>query len=121
MSATAVTKTELTLNAAAAMPAASAVDATDGALVTYDKADQKILLVLENANTTATATAVVNKGNGLQGVSDLEVTLAASAKKCVVVESGRFINVSGDNKGKIRIDDKATGGTDIKVAAVVLP
>ena len=122
MSATAITKTVVTRNAATAVPAAATVAITDGALVTYDKDDQKILLLLKNIITTATHTAVIKAGNGLQGVSDLEVTLAAEAEACVVVESGRFVNVSGDNKGKVNIVSKdATTGTQIEVRAIVLP
>lgn len=122
MSATAITKTVVTRNAATAVPSAATVVKTDGALVTFDKDDQKILLLLKNNITNATHTAVIKAGNGLQGVSDLEVTLAASSEACVVVESGRFVNVSGDNKGKVNIVSKDTvTGTQIEVRAVVLP
>lgn len=122
MSATAITKTELKFNAATAVPTAATVAKTDGALVTFDKDDQKILLLLKNNVTNATHTAVIKKGNGLQGVSDLEVTLAGSAEVCVVVESGRFKNVSGGNKGKVNVVSKdTTTGTQIEVRAIVLP
>jgi hypothetical protein len=122
MSATAITKTVVTRNAATAVPSAATVAKTDGALVTFDKDDQKILLLLKNNITNATHTAVIKAGNGLQGVSDLEVTLAASSEACVVVESGRFVNVSGDDKGKVNIVSKDTvTGTQIEVRAVVLP
>jgi len=122
MSATAITKTVVTRNAATAVPSAATVAKTDGALVTFDKDDQKILLLLKNNITNATHTAVIKAGNGLQGVSDLEVTLAASSEACVVVESGRFVDVSGDNKGKVNIVSKDTvTGTQIEVRAVVLP
>lgn len=122
MSATAITKTVVTRNAATAVPSAATVAKTDGALVTFDKDDQKILLLLKNNIANATHTAVIKAGNGLQGVSDLEVTLEASSEACVVVESGRFVNVSGDNKGKVNIVSKDTvTGTQIEVRAVVLP
>ena len=122
MSATAITKTVVTRNAATAVPSAATVAKTDGALVTFDKDDQKILLLLKNNITNVTHTAVIKAGNGLQGVSDLEVTLAGSSEVCVVVESGRFVNVSGDNKGKVNIVSKdTTTGTQIEVRAIVLP
>lgn len=122
MSATAITKTVVTRNAATAVPSAATVAKTDGALVTFDKDDQKILLLLKNNITNVTHTAVIKAGNGLQGVSDLEVTLAGEAEACVVVESGRFVNVSGDNKGKVNIVSKdTTTGTQIEVRAIVLP
>jgi len=122
MAATAITNTVLKRNEAKAMPTAATVAKTDGALVTFDKDDQKILLLLKNNITNATHTAVIKAGNGLQGVSDLEVTLDAGAEACVVVESGRFMDVSGANKGKVNIVSKdTTTGTQIEVRAIVLP
>jgi len=122
MAATAITKTVVTRNAATAVPAAATVAKTDGALVTFDKDDQKILLLLKNNITNATHTAVIKAGNGLQGVSDLEITLAGSAEVVTVIESGRFMNVSGNNKGKVNIVSKdTTTGTQIEVRAIVLP
>lgn len=122
MGATAITNTVLKRNEAKAVPTAATVAKTDGALVTFDKDDQKILLLLKNNVTNATHTAVIKAGNGLQGVSDLEVTLDGDAEACVVVESGRFMDVSGDNKGKVNIVSKdTTTGTQIEVRAIVLP
>lgn len=122
MAATTITKTVLTRNKATAVPAAATVAKNDGALVTFDKDDQKILLLLKNNVTNATHTAVIRKGNGLQGVSDLEITLDAEEEVCIVVESGRFMDVSGDNKGKVNIASKdTTTGTQIEVRAIVLP
>jgi len=122
MSATAITKTSVTRNAATAVPSAATVAKTDGALVTFDKDDQKILLLLKNNITNATHTAVIKAGNGLQGVADLEFTLAGSAEVCTVIESGRYMDVSGDNKGKVNIVSKdTTTGTQIEVRAIVLP
>lgn len=127
MSATAITKVEVTRNAATNVPTAATVAKTDGALVTFDKPDQKILLLLKNNVTNATHTAVIKAGNGLQGVSDLEITLTgtdttAGNEKAVVIESGRFVNVSGDNKGKIQVLSKdQTTGTQIEVKAITMP
>lgn len=122
MAATEITNTVLKRNEAKAMPTAATVAKTDGALVTFDKDDQKILLLLKNNVSGATHTAVIKAGNGLQGVSDLEVTLDGEAEACVVVESGRFMDVSGDNKGKVNIVSKdTTTGTQIEVRAIVLP
>ena len=127
MAATAITKTVITRNAATNVPTAATVVKTDGALVTFDKDDQKILLLLKNNITDATHTAVIKAGNGIQGVSDLEITLTgtnttAGNEKAVVIESGKYMNVSGDNKGKVNIVSKdTTTGTQIEVRAIVLP
>lgn len=116
-----ITKAVITRNAATALPTAGTVVANTGLLVTFDKDDQKILLILKNNVTNATNTAVIKKGNGLQGVSDLEIPIAASSTVVTVIESGRFKNVSGDNKDRVLIQDKSTTGTSIEVSAIDLP
>ena len=127
MGATAITKTVITRNAATNVPAAATVAKDDGALVTFDKDDQKILLLLKNNVSNVTHTAVIKAGNGIQGVSDLEITLTgtnttAGNEKAVVIESGRYMDVSGSNKGKVNIVSKdTTTGTQIEVRAIVLP
>lgn len=127
MGATAITKTVITRNAATNVPTAATVAKTDGALVTFDKDDQKILLLLKNNITNVTHTAVIKAGNGIQGVSDLEITLTgtdttAGNEKAVVIESGKYMDVSGTNKGKVNIVSKdTTTGTQIEVRAIVLP
>jgi hypothetical protein len=118
----AVTNAVITRNAATAMGAFVDCVVNEGLLVDAEKDDQKICIHLKNALTNATHTAVITKGNGLQGVADLEVTLGYSAEKVIVVESGAYKQVSGTNKGKILIKDKNTTNTNvISVAAVVLP
>ena len=127
MGATTITKTVITRNAATNVPAAATVAKDDGALVTFDKDDQKILLLLKNNVSNVTHTAVIKAGNGIQGVSDLEITLTgtnttAGNEKAVVIESGRYMDVSGSNKGKVNIVSKdTTTGDQIEVRAIVLP
>lgn len=118
MAATSITTAKLTRNTALAMPATAAVNASDGALVTYGGvSDHKVLIILENGATSA-KTATIAAGNGIQGVYDLEIPLEASAKKCIAVESAKYAFVSGENAGKILI--KGTD-TSVKVAAICLP
>ena len=116
MGATAITNVTLKLNTGSAAYATAAVDATDGALVTA-VADQKMLILLENG-TSATKVATIKAGNGLQGINDITVSLGNVEKKAIVVESLKFVNQSGTNKGKILIT-----GTDanVKVACIALP
>lgn len=117
MAATAIVNTVLGFNTAAALPATAAVDAADGALITCDKADQKMLIIMENADGANAENVTIVKGNGVQGVADLVVALAASEKKVITIESGKYKNLSGTNKGKIKV----TGTADVKLACVVLP
>jgi len=82
--------------------------------------DQKIAIHLKNASATTTATAVVVKGNGIQGINDLEVTVGTSSEQVVVIESGAFKNVSGTDKGMVQIKDKSTTNSGLLFASVVV-
>lgn len=109
---------KLKSNVAGVVPATVAVDAENGALVDYsNKSDGRILVVIENVGGGAN-TATIKSGNGLQGTEDLEISLEASEKKCIVVESGKFVNVYGDNAGKLVI---MGADANIKVSAIELP
>jgi hypothetical protein len=122
MAVSAVTSAVITRNAATAMGAFVQCPTNDSCTVDAEKDDQKICIHVKNAITNATHTAVIAAGNGLQGVADLEIAIAQSSEKVIVVESGAYKQISGDNKGKILIKDKSTTNTDaIQVAAVVLP
>lgn len=121
MAASTVTNVVLTRGTASTFPTGVTEAVGEGALVDYTKNDGKILLILKNAITNATHTAVINKGNGLQGVANLEVTIAASTTKGIVIESGSYKNVSGTNKGKILVQNKNTTVAAFEVSAVVLP
>lgn len=121
MATTAITPEALTRNTfdldSLAMTAATL--ATDGFLVDVSGyADHKILLVFQNSG-AVDRTATIKKGNALQGVSDLVSGNIATTKfGTVAVESGRFKNVSGTNKGKILV---IPSHAELKMAAIVLP
>lgn len=98
----------------------AATTAADGFLVNMSGvADHKLLLLFQNTNASTTDRKVtIKKGNALQGVSDIEATVGAGKIATVVVESGRFVNASGDNKGKMLI---IPAHAELKMAAVCLP
>jgi hypothetical protein len=122
MAVAAVTSAVISRNSATTMGSFVQVPTNDYAAVDAGKDDQKICIHIKNAITNATHTAVIAKGNGIQGVKDLEVSIAQSSENVIVVESGAFKQMSGDNKGKILIKDKSTTNTNaLQVAAVVLP
>lgn len=114
-----IKNTELVRNEAKEIEIAVAVDASDGASVDYtNKSDGRILLMITNGNASDDKKATIVKGNALQGVEDLEISIPAGKTYGIVVESGKFGNVYGDNKGKVIITGEST---DIKVQAVELP
>lgn len=85
-----------------------AIDAADGAEIDYSARDDKMLVLLQNVTDSA-VTVTVKAGNGIQGVCDLSFELAGSAAVTLALESGRFKNVSGENKGKVILAASAAG------------
>ena len=96
----------------------TAVDATDGAAFSMTEADEKYLILVQNAHASAAKDFTLKAGNGLQGAGDYTVSVAAGKTVFVGIESGRFKNVTGADKDKVVM----TGGSaDIKVAVFVVP
>ena len=95
----------------------AAVDASAGAEYAASGRDDKTLLLIQNAATSA-KTVTVKAGNGIQGVNDLSVSVPASSTTALVLDSGRYKNVSGDDRGKIIVLGESA---DIKLAVIVLP
>lgn len=114
-----ITNVDLVRNEAKELVDAVAVDVTDGAKVDYtNRSDGRILLLLTNSNASEAKKATIVQGNSLQGVEDLEISIEANKTVAIVVESGKFMNVSGDNKGYVIIKGESA---DIKVQAIELP
>lgn len=119
MAMTEVKNTELIRNEAKEIETAVAVDINAGASVDYtNKSDGRIFLMITNGHASEDKKATILKGNALQGVEDLEITIPSGKTYGIVIESGKFANVSGDNKGKVIIKGEST---DITVQAVELP
>lgn len=123
MAATAITTQALTERNTFATPAAftgitAAVDATAGALITWGDRDDKMLLLIQNVNSSAAKSVTIKGGNGIQGGPDLTLEIPKSEYTFVAIDSGRFKNVTGTNKGKVVITGTSV---DIQVAAFKLP
>ena len=79
--------------------------------------EQFVVGVYNNASTDKTVT--IKAGNGLQSeFGDLTFSIAAQKIAWVVLSSGRFKNVTGDNKGNIVIEGAST---DIQLKVIRLP
>lgn len=86
---------------------------TDTALE-WNGSDDRLILVVENSGSTD-GSITIKAGDGIQGVNDLTLTVKAGLN-LVKLESGRFKNVTGTNKGKILV----RGANTIKVKVVEL-
>lgn len=81
--------------------------------------DEQFVVGVYNSNQSDAKTVTIKAGNGLQSEFG-DLTFSVSAKKIawVVLSSGRFKNVTGENKGKIVIEGETT---DIKLKVIRLP
>ena len=93
-----------------------ALDGTAGAYYEHKERDDKYVIIAQNTAETA-GTLTIKKGNGIQGVVDKTITIAAGKTVYFTLESGMFKNVSGDNKGRVIFAGAAT----LKLAVVKLP
>ncbi len=92
------------------LPEAVALDATDGAYISFRGQDAKTVILL-----TGTGEAVVKAGDGLQAINDLAVTVGANGT-ALELESGAYKITSGAHKGTVHI----TGPATVKVQAFEL-
>lgn len=113
-----VTNNVLERNVALELSDALAIT-TEGVAIDYDnKSCGKILILIANSGEGPKKATIV-KGNSLQGTEDLEVSVANSKTVAIVIESGKFENVSGENKGKVVI--KGEDAESLKVQVIELP
>ena len=104
---------KLTMRNDIATPELLALTANTDKAIEWSENDDKVILVVE---ATAATKLTIKAGNGIQGVCDqtLDVPVGVSLVK---LESGRFKNVTGENKGKIVV--VSTGTPKVGVAARV--
>lgn len=89
-----------------------AIDAANGAEVSWRESDEKYTIVLQNSGSSA-GVAVIKAGNGIHGVNDLEVDVPASSTVCLSIDSARFKMLSGEDKGKVILTGPATIGVAV--------
>jgi hypothetical protein len=104
---------DITMRNAIATPALTALTANTAKAIEWPESDEKMVLVISASDAN---TLTVLAGNSIQGVADLSVSVPAGVS-LIKLESGRFKNVTGTNKGKIVI--KSTGTPKVGVAALV--
>ena len=96
----------------------TAIDATDGAEIVWSERDDKYLVLIQNANASEAKSVTIKAGNGIQGVNDITTSIAASSYTFIALDSGRFKNVVGADKGKVLFTGDSA---DIKIAAFKMP
>ena len=106
---------DITMRNAIATPTLTTLEANKDTAIDFDESDEKIVLVIHKTGTAET-TLTVKAGNGIQGVCDLTLNVPAGVS-LLKLESGRFKNVTGENKGKIVV--VSPGAPSIGVAALV--
>lgn len=97
----------------------AAINAEDGAYFVMAKGGDKYVIGIKNAASSAVErTITIKAGNGLQGTNDISLALAQNEIAWVALDSGKFKNVYGENKGKVILT-----GTDanLQVKVIELP
>ena len=103
----------VTMRNEVATPTLTKLTAATATPIEFNERDDKTVLVI---NASAATTLTIKAGNHIQGVSDLTVDVPVGVS-LMKLESGRFINVSGDNKGKIVVS--SAGTPSVGIAALV--
>ena len=104
---------DLTMRNTIAAVTLEALTASTAKAIDWSEKDEYTVLVI---NASAKTDLTVKAGNGIQGVTDLVLTVPQGVS-LVKLESGRFKNVSGANKGKVIV--VSTGTPSVGVVALV--
>lgn len=96
-----------------------AINAEDGAYFVMAKGGDKYVIGIKNAAQSAgNKTITIKAGNGLQGTNDISLELASGEIAWVALDSGKFKNVYGENKGKVILTGTSN---DLQVKVIELP
>ena len=104
---------EVTMRNNLATVSLTALTANTAKAIEWSESDEKMVLVIV---ATQANTLTVKAGDSIQGTADMVVSVPVGTS-LIKLESGRFKNVSGDNKGKIVI--QSTGTPSVGVVALV--
>ncbi len=103
----------MTMRNEIATPTLTVLTASTDTAIEFAGRDDKTILVI---NASADCKLTVKAGNGIQGVSDMTLDVKKGVN-LLKLESGRFKNVSGENKGKIVLN--STGTPSVGIAEMV--
>lgn len=103
----------MTMRNEIATPELTALVASADTPIEHNDRDDKTILVI-SAGSACKLT--VKAGNGIQGTADMTVDVPKGIS-LLKLDSGRFRNVSGDNKGKIVLN--STGTPSVGIAVMV--
>lgn len=125
MARTAITAVKLTKDVASALPVYAAVNgSTLEAEYTLAKPDSKILVLVQNSDSDTAYDVTIEGGNAeVYGAltatnRDYTVEIEAATVVCLSLNSAKFVNTSGTDKGKIIIKGENAA---IKVGVIELP
>lgn len=108
-----ILKTNMTRNALSAV----SFTAANPSSTVETGADDRMVLSVRNTQTEV-KTLTIKAGNALQGVSDLVVSVPASTAGLIQVESGKYVQVSGANTGRILVEAEAGHRTGLLRSAL---
>ena len=113
------------LEAAAALGSLSSTDAaylasigTYGAKLPYEKKMGKYALLIENTDSASADVYVRHNHHEFFHAEDLKVTVAGSNSVALNIETAKFAQLNGEDKGYVYV---VGASADIKVALIELP
>lgn len=107
MAVTNITMVDAPLNEAKVFAFTTPTSTTDGFEIDYAGADNRTAFLIENT-ASSEGSITFKAGDAIQGVEDVVVTVAASSKAVVWIDSGFIKNVANANKGKVIAIPSAT-------------
>lgn len=78
--------------------------------------DSRLVLLAKNTSTDTDANVTIKAGNANQGVADEVIEVGHGETVALAIESGRFKNITGTDKGKVVLM-----GASHSVAVIALP
>jgi hypothetical protein len=104
---------KLTMRNTIVTPTLTKLTASTDTAIEFDDRDDKMVLVIKAESAT---TLKVKKGNGIQGAADLTLDIPVGVS-LLKLDSGCFMNISGEYKDKIVVNSPGT--PSVGIAALV--
>lgn len=76
-------------------------------------------LILANNTGSSAVTLTIKQGNGIGGVVDLEIEVAAGKLVAIQIDSQEFKSVTGDDKGCISVKASAASGLSMAIVEML--
>lgn len=88
----------------------------DGGEINWQEKDSSIVILAQNTATAEGKVTLIH-GDGSSAMMDMDIPVPASSTVCFNIDSARFKNLTGDNRGKVLV----SGPTTLSLAVFSTP